>query len=36
MPRNDSPGNPYSYDPESGTVRVRQHDLARLLLEFVH
>ncbi|MFF0575494.1 hypothetical protein [Streptosporangium saharense] len=26
--------DPYGYDPKTDTVRVRRHDLARLLLEF--
>ncbi|WP_329182246.1 hypothetical protein OG754_40510 (plasmid) [Streptomyces decoyicus] len=31
MPKKTDAENPYGYDPESNTVRVGQHDLARLL-----
>ena len=34
MPKATCTGNPYGYDPKSNTVRVGQHDLARLLLMF--
>ncbi|MEV6533637.1 hypothetical protein AB0M86_29265 [Streptomyces sp. NPDC051639] len=34
MPRKTSTENPHGYDPKSDTVRVGQHDLARLLLMF--
>ncbi|MGW6523243.1 hypothetical protein [Streptomyces sp. NPDC054962] len=34
MPRKTGTDNPYGYDPKSDTVRVRQLDLARLLLMF--
>jgi hypothetical protein len=34
MPKKTGADNPYGYDPESDTVRVGQHDLARLLLMF--
>lgn len=34
MPKKAGAGNPYGYDPQNDTVRVRQHDLARLLLMF--
>ncbi|WRZ96471.1 helicase associated domain-containing protein (plasmid) [Streptomyces sp. NBC_01007] len=34
MPRKTVTENPYSYGPKSDTVRVGQHDLARLLLMF--
>lgn len=34
MPRKTGAEDPYSYDPGSNTVRVGQHDLARLLLMF--
>lgn len=34
MPEETSAKNPYGYDPETNTVRVGQHDLARLLLMF--
>jgi hypothetical protein len=32
MPKKTGTENPYGYDPETDTVRVGQHDLARLLL----
>jgi hypothetical protein len=28
------PGDLYGYDPDTDTVRVSRHDLARLLLQF--
>ncbi|MGA5606439.1 hypothetical protein ACPCUF_36510 [Streptomyces griseoincarnatus] len=34
MPEETGTKNPYGYDPETNTVRVGQHDLARLLLMF--
>lgn len=34
MPKKSGTENSYGYDPESNTVRVGQHDLARLLLMF--
>jgi len=34
MPRKTGAEGPYDYDRESNTVRVGQHDLARLLLMF--
>ncbi|GAA3372628.1 hypothetical protein GCM10017744_104910 [Streptomyces antimycoticus] len=34
MPKKTGTENPYGYDPETNTVRVGQHDLARLLLMF--
>lgn len=34
MPKETGTENPYGYDPETNTVRVGQHDLARLLLMF--
>jgi hypothetical protein len=34
MPRKTGTENPYGYDPQSDTLRVGQHDLARLLLMF--
>ncbi|WP_329625965.1 hypothetical protein OG357_38680 (plasmid) [Streptomyces sp. NBC_01255] len=34
MPRKTGTESPYGYDPETDTVRVRRHDLERLLLEF--
>ncbi|MFJ4576781.1 hypothetical protein ACIP4W_36355 [Streptomyces sp. NPDC088846] len=34
MPKETGSENPYGYDPETTTVRVGQHDLARLLLMF--
>ncbi|MEV0957923.1 hypothetical protein AB0I97_18950 [Streptomyces sp. NPDC049951] len=34
MPKKTGTENPYGYDPDSNTVRVGQHDLARLLLMF--
>ncbi|MFJ3728564.1 hypothetical protein ACIPYQ_39180 [Streptomyces sp. NPDC090045] len=34
MPEETSAKNPYGYDRETDTVRVGQHDLARLLLMF--
>ncbi|MFD5819350.1 hypothetical protein [Streptomyces sp. NPDC127038] len=34
MPKKTAPHSPYGYDPKSDTVRVGQHDLARLLLMF--
>ncbi|WP_233414888.1 hypothetical protein [Streptomyces sp. N35] len=34
MPRNPATDPTYGYDPDTGTVRLRHHDLARLLLMF--
>jgi hypothetical protein len=31
MPRKTGSANRYGYDPKGDTVRVRQHDVARLL-----
>ncbi|MFJ4633859.1 hypothetical protein [Streptomyces sp. NPDC088847] len=34
MPKKTGTANPHGYDPKTDTVRVGQHDLARLLLMF--